>query len=267
MKTIMLSLLAAFALISCEDIQDNSPALQANLNDVLYRSTATWAEIKTDGTLVIEGLTSNEKIILTLNGSSEGVYTLGGNRPNRGVFQDLNSSIYTTRPFGNGQVRITNNTGNTLSGEFSFLAYRFGLDTLFVRKGVFYQVPIVSGSTGGDNGGTVTVFSAKVNGDDFNATAINAANTGNFIVITGDNQNASIGITLPNQIGVGSYNLGQQGVNLVYILNSQPLVSESGQVTITAHDTQQKVIAGTFSFEIGEPDNISITEGQFSISY
>ncbi len=38
MRTFMLFIFAVFALVSCDDIQDNSPALQAELDGELYQS-------------------------------------------------------------------------------------------------------------------------------------------------------------------------------------------------------------------------------------
>ena len=68
MKKNILFLFALFALIiSCDDIETNDPAFQALIENYLYRSNDARAEIKADGSLVIQGLTEFEQLSITLN--------------------------------------------------------------------------------------------------------------------------------------------------------------------------------------------------------
>ncbi|GGD90451.1 hypothetical protein GCM10011312_12940 [Planktosalinus lacus] len=266
MRTIMLFLLAAVALIGCEDVQTNSPALQASLNDEFYKSTDVRAQLSPDGSLVIQGMTDLEKLTITLSGSSEGVYTLGGNGTNRAVFEDFLGSIYTTRPFGNGEVVIENSADNTFSGTFKFNAYRFGLDTLNAQQGHFYKVPILDAPIDDDDDQPMEL-NALVDDNNFNPSIITAVTEGNTIVIRGANQNDAITLQVPSDINTGNYPVDNEAITATYTLDGAQLATESGEITISAHDTEFNLIAGTFSFQTGDPENIQITEGTFSVNY
>lgn len=265
MRTIMLLFFAAFALVSCEDVQTNSPALQAELNDVLYRATDVRAEIRQNGNLVIQGITDLESLTITLSGSSEGVYVLGGQGTNRAVFQDFFGSVYTTRPFGDGEVVIQSNRNNLFTGTFKFNAYRFGLDTLNAQNGFFYEVPIIAGSTE-DPIVTNNLLTAVVDGENFTAAQFVVLNELGEILINGASTNGTaIGLVFPDTITVGGYTIEDDGddISLIYLSGDDP-EGLSGTLVINSHDTVEKIVSGTFEFETA--DHI-ITEGQFTISY
>tara|TARA_R110000850_G_scaffold277120_1_gene423029 strand:- start:9560 stop:10387 length:828 start_codon:yes stop_codon:yes gene_type:complete len=265
MRTFMLFLFAAVALIGCEDIQTNNPAMQASLNDELYRAIDARAEINPNGSVVIQGITDLETLTLTLSGSSEGVYTLGGEGTNRAVFEDFLGSVYTTRPFGDGEIIIENSSDNTLTGRFSFNAYRFGLDTLNARGGVFYRVPIIAGSTEepilSDND-----LTAVVDGENFTAAQIVVLNEFGEIVINAASLNGTaIALEFPDTITEGEYTIQDDGdeISLIY-LSGDDAEGLSGTLVIVSHDTVENIVTGTFEFETA--DHI-ITEGQFTIYY
>lgn len=265
MRTFMLFLFAAFALIGCEDVETNSPAMQVSLNDELYKAVDARAEINENGTLVIQGITDLETLTLTLSGSSEGVYTLGGEGTNRAVFEDFLGSVYTTRPFGDGEVVLENSIDNTLSGTFRFNAYRFGLDTLNARGGVFYKVPIITGSTE-DPIATNDDLTAVVDGENFTAVQVMVLNEFGRIVINAPSINGTaIGLEFPDTIIEGEYTIEDDGdeISLIY-LSGDDAEGLSGTLVITSHDTVENIVTGTFEFET--LDHI-ITEGQFTINY
>lgn len=266
MKTFMLFIFAALALIGCEDVQNNSPALQASLNDEFYKSTDARAYLRPDGTLVIQGMTDLEKLTITLSGPAEGVYILGGNGSNRAVFEDFLGSIYTTRPFGDGEVVIENSADNTFSGTFKFNAYRYGLDTLNAQQGHFYKVPILDAPIEDDDDQPMELL-ALIDGETFNPSIITAGIEGNTIIVRGANQNNAITLSFPNDINPGNYPIDNETITATYSLDGAQLTTDSGEINITAHDTDLNLIAGTFSFQTGEPENIEITEGSFSITY
>jgi hypothetical protein len=266
MRTFMLLFFAAFALISCEDVQTNSPALQAELNDVLYRATDVRAEIRQNGNLVIQGITDLESLTITLSGSSEGVYVLGGQGTNRAVFQDFLGSVYTTRPYGDGEVVIQSNRNNLFTGTFKFNAYRFGLDTLNAQKGFFYEVPLIAGSTQPEPDPAQNILSATIDGVEFDAQNTDVTNTNNTITINGVNGNQTIVLTFPNNITPGVNQIGQ-GVSAQYILDGDTFEAISGNISILIHDTNMKAISGNFSFETDGNTPFVIEEGVFSITY
>lgn len=265
MRTFLLFLFAAFAFTGCEDIQDNSPAMQAVLNDQLYRASDARAEILENGTLVLQGITGVEGLTITLSNAAAGTYTLGGNGTNRAVFKDFLGSIYTTRPFGDGQVIIQNVSENTFSGTFKFNAYRFGLDTLNAQKGVFYKVPL-NGTTTEEPVPVVNLLNATIDGNPFSAQTITATDSNGFIVVNGTQDNQSIFLSFPNTIENGDNPIGE-GIIARYILNGQTLVAVSGTISIVNHNTTLNEISGTFSFETEGPDGLEITQGQFNVAY
>lgn len=265
MRSFMLLFFAAFALVSCEDVQTNSPALQAEVNGVLYRATDARAEIRENGNLVLQGISDLESLTITLSGSSTGVYTLGGQGTNRAVFQDFFGSVYTTRPYGDGEVVIQSTANNTFTGTFKFNAYRFGLDTLNVQKGFFYEVPLIAGSIE-DPIVPDSVLTAVVNGESFTAFEVLVVNENGTILINGSSMNGTaIGLVFPDTITQGTYTIEDDGddISLIYLSGDDP-EGLSGTLVINSHNTVDKIVSGTFEFET---EDHSITEGQFTISY
>lgn len=266
MRTFLLFLFAAFAFIGCEDIQDNNPAMQAVLNNQLYKAIEIRAEILENGTLVLQGIKGDEELTITLNNSTEGIYTLGMNEISTAIYTDPVGTIYSTNPFGNGLVLIQNVSENTVSGTFKFNAYRSGLDTLNAQKGYFYRVPIINGTTTEETVPTVNLLSATIEGNPFSAQTITAANSNGFIVVNGTQDNQSIFLSFPNTIENGDNPIGE-GIIARYILNGQTLLAVSGTISIVNHNTTINEISGTFSFETEGPDGLEITQGQFNVAY
>ena len=77
MKKYALLLFAAITFISCEDIQDNSPGLQSEINDVFFRANDARAEKSGQGSYVIQGYTQDEIITLRIAKPFAGIYEVG----------------------------------------------------------------------------------------------------------------------------------------------------------------------------------------------
>lgn len=262
----MLLIFTVFALVSCEDIQNNSPAMQAELDNELYRAIDARAEILPNGNLILQGITDVENLTITLSGSSEGVYTLGAMGINRAAFQDFLGSIYTTRPFGDGQVVIESTADNTFSGTFKFNAFRFGLDTLNAQKGVFFKVPLIVGSTSDEPLPPINLLSATINGVDFEAQTTTASEANNLIAINGSAGNQSISLSFPSILTGGNNPIGGN-ITASYTLDGTPQQAVSGTISIVNHNTTLKEISGTFSFQTEGVDSVEVTQGQFNVSY
>lgn len=266
MRTYTLLFFAVFALISCDDIQDNSPALQVVLNNQLFRAIDARAEIMEDGTLVLQGVTDVEGLTITLNNSTAGVYNFSGIGTNRAVFKDFSGSIYTTRPFGDGQVVIQNVNENSLSGTFKFNAFRFGLDTLNAQKGVFFKVPILNGTTTEEPIPLVGILNGNINGVAFNADQIFVTETNNLIVIDGRKNTESIMISFPNSLINGNFPVGSD-ITASYTLNGVTMEAVVGNISVVNHNTTIKEISGAYSFQTQEPNVVQVSQGQFNVSY
>ncbi len=149
--------------------------------------------------------------------------------------------------------------------------------------------PADSGSGSGTATGSGTM-SAKIDGQNWTATSVSAAYTGNTLgntlVIVGNQvQGTSAGtvtINITNVTGTGEFRLGLApgvggaqgfggyGTAAGSTSTAQGWVTtntETGTVNITRFDTQNKIVAGTFSFRCrsanATPEIRNITEGRF----
>ena len=264
MKNFLLIFLAALSIISCEDTQSNDVPLQAKVDDRLYRATEARAAVNGDGSLTIQGISNEESITIQLSRLGEGEFTIGEGRPNFAVYEDMGGSIYTTRPDGEGVVTISevNETNKTISGIFNFHAFLPGVDTIYVSKGIMYNVSYTgSGIIDPTNAGT---FRAEVNGNPFLPFLVSARSTNNSIIVSGSTANATISISVPTTVEVGIYNLPQGQFTAKYQSEAGPETTSEGIIEILAHDTASKTIKGSFSFITNRSE---IAQGEFEVAY
>ncbi len=264
MKKLFLFLLLTITLISCEDNQVNEVALQANVDNRFYASSDARAAINEDGTLTIQGFTSEESMTIKLSGLSEGNYTISEETSNYAIYEDIGGNIYTTIPNGEGQVTISevNETNNTLSGTFKFNAFLTGVDTIYVSKGTLFNVPYAGGDIiDPSNAG---LFKATVDGNPFIPAVVTARNTGNTIITSGSTANATIVISVTADVEPGEYTLPRGGFTAKYQGLTGPEDSVDGLLTIEEHNITEGTIKGTFSFITNRTD---VTEGQFDLTY
>lgn len=264
MKNLFYVLLAALSIVSCDDIESNDLALQANIDNNLYRSTDARAALNDDGSLTIQGFTDEQSLTLHLVRLGEGNFTIAEGRPNYAVFEDIGGSIYTTRPDGEGLITISevNQANKTLSGTFNFNAFLPGIDTIYVSKGTLHNVPYSGGEiTDPSNAGS---FSAQVNGNPFLPITVTSRNTGNSIVTSGSTTNATIVLSVAPNVEPGDYSLPRSGFSAKYQGVNGPEATSGGSITILEHNPTDRTLKGTFSFLT----NLSeITEGQFNVTY
>ncbi|MDD3005888.1 DUF6252 family protein [Flavobacterium sp.] len=80
MKKILSLIAVAVIFNSCQqDIQTNTPAFQAKLNDVQWRANDARVSIDGDGGMTITAYTPYETVVLKSNASDPGTYILGTN--------------------------------------------------------------------------------------------------------------------------------------------------------------------------------------------
>ncbi|MBN9283612.1 MULTISPECIES: DUF6252 family protein [Flavobacterium] len=112
----LIVLMAAFS--SCEeDVKFNNPSLQGEKNYNLWRASDAHATIGPDGSVTIEGITTDEEVILRTSSFENGVYALGTtNQNNRASFIstfDGEESVFTTGVFVGPASKITLQSGGT----------------------------------------------------------------------------------------------------------------------------------------------------------
>jgi hypothetical protein len=135
MKQLWVFAIFGLFLFSCEDLQDNDPALQGIKNgNELWRADYFSADIDFGGFL-IEGSNSIETVQLVTSNDVRGTFTLGGESANVAIFRDANGVVYSTANAPDPSVSIyptdgqiivediINTDPKTLKGTFWFNAY------------------------------------------------------------------------------------------------------------------------------------------------
>ena len=159
MRKIICLLIIGFALQNCSDnVEFNSPAIQAHKNgSILWKANFLAADIDNGG-FVIEGRNSGETIQLITTSDSRGTFSLGGDSNNIAIYVDSNGTIYSTKNTPDPSVSIYPTSGEiivddidnadpkNIFGTFWFYAYTAdGLNVVNFNEGVFYKTPLVGG--------------------------------------------------------------------------------------------------------------------------
>jgi len=264
MKYLLLLLLATIFLVSCEDLETNDTALQANIDNVFYKSVNEIGYKNQNNFFVLEGYTQSEK--LTLKFKSPGLVTLplGGESNNSGTYEDKFGNVYTTGPNATGEIIITNRRyGGRFTGTFNFTAISPALDTIVISNGVFYDIATL-GDVIDDDPGNDGTFSATIDNNPLSPNSVAATDSGNSIIILASNNDRSIFIKVPIDVEAGFYDLPENGFSAKYTIGTDVEDATTGNVVIVSHNVGAKTIAGTFFFTT---ENHVIEQGQFSVTY
>lgn len=258
-------------LFSCERNleDDNIPAIQAVRNGEFFKATQMTAVNNPDGTVSIVGQNPLERLELNLSSGAAGTYQLGPGSANAALYT-FNSANQFSSNVGNGTGRVVitpNSPEGTISGTFDFVSYLpSNADSLYMRRGVIFQVPFGGVVNPGGNPGT-RLLTASVNGTLFTPTVVSPLVAAGSITIIGARQTAQISLTFPENITAGNYPFGAAGVDATYINNGTPSQAISGNLIITNANPTANTVEGTFQFMTGPPNNFNVTNGAFSISY
>ncbi|WP_438961528.1 DUF6252 family protein [Nonlabens sp.] len=271
-KQFLLLSFALFAFTACEDNleDDNIPALQAVRNGDFFKSTQMTAVANADGSVTITGLNRLERLEFKLESGTAGTYPLGSGAPNEAIYSFNEVDVFSTNTgAGSGQVVLSSGTPpGTLTGTFSFVSYLpMNADSLYMRKGVIFQVPYGSpiGTGGVSSPSTLT---ASVDGVAFTPIAVLPVNAGGSVLVNASNGATSIILNFPDSIAVGSYALAGSGMYTAsYVSGGMSVPAVSGTLEVTAVDAAANSVTGTFSFMTGPPDDFDITDGEFTIFY
>jgi hypothetical protein len=145
MKNIMLLLLAALMIQSCEHVETNSAALQANVRSDFFKAYAANAVMDEDQySITINGVSDNEEIVLHTSWRGIREYELGEGSKSYAMFKDSEGNEYKTSMKGSsGNITITGRSDrrHEVTGTFNFTCAIPGKDTIVVHKGMFYAVP------------------------------------------------------------------------------------------------------------------------------
>lgn len=272
-KQFLLLSFALFALTACEDNleDDNIPAIQAVRNGDFFKSTQMVAVSNADGSVTITGLNRVERLEFNLESPTAGTYPLGSGAPNEATYTLNNTDVFSTNTgLGNGQVVLSaGSPAGTLTGTFSFVSYLpMNADSLYMRRGVIFQVPFGAPIAGGTPTTGADAFVATVDGTVFNPTTISVNNTGGIISISALNGPTNfVSLIFPDTITPGAYTFDNLTYSASYAASGIPALSVSGNLVITAIDPVARTVEGTFDFTTGPPSSFNITTGAFSVSY
>ncbi|WP_298900663.1 DUF6252 family protein [uncultured Psychroserpens sp.] len=159
MKRLALLLVTVLTLVSCGDeVEFNSPGFQGNREYGLWRAEFTNAVIDANGFLTITASNNSETVVLKIPNVTVGTYVLGNVNSREARYIDGNGTVFSTNNTPDpsvsiypelGFVRLDEISNNTFSGTFEFLAFdESGLNSIGYNEGVFFRVPLISGSIG-----------------------------------------------------------------------------------------------------------------------
>ncbi len=157
MKKFTVLFIFALIIYGCgDDVEFNTPAFQGNKNYNLWRADAFSATINENGFLTLTGRNSSDRVELTIPTVSVGTYVLGEIPGREARVITANGTVYSTnnRPDESvsvypelGFVKIDEIGANTFTGTFEFLVFdESGLNSIGYNEGIFYRLPLVSGS-------------------------------------------------------------------------------------------------------------------------
>lgn len=150
----MLLLLAVILFQSCENVESNSVALQANVESDFFKAYTTYGIMDEDNlSVTITGLSDNQELVLHTYWRGVQEYTLGADAQSYAMFKDSEGNEYNTNSEGSsGSITITGRSdiNQYISGKFNFECVLPGKDTIVVHNGIFYAVPFTMQSIGED---------------------------------------------------------------------------------------------------------------------
>ena len=268
MKRIILLLFAVvIAFASCETLEDNSPGFQSEVDSIFFRALDIRGTQNDDGSFTLQGIGQGQKITLNIEKGQLGSYPLGGSSVSSASYEGPDDDIYSTAPFGDGKIEITDRclSCGWLTGSFRFVGKRSENDTLSVRvqKGFFFEVNFLN-----DIGG-IPVFSddtmiAEVDGASFGASAVISEVDGSTLIIQGSDGAILIKIEVPVDALAGNYSIPRTGFDASITVDGVTTQADTGLISVNFNDTTTGNIRVFFSFEAG---GINVTVGNTRVDY
>lgn len=212
-KLIVLSLIL-ISVFSCGDeVEFNTPAFQGSLDGTSWRAKAFSASIDENGFLTLFGTNNIETLELIMPTVAVGVYVFGDVNTIEARFTTADGTVFSTnnRPHPDvsiypeyGEIRLNEIDNNRFTGTFRFTAFNTsglqsinftgltgetGVDPVTgqngpIYGGVFYKVPLISGSIPAD---PVTCVDTQMASEAAEASYVMAQQVGDdgFIDATG----------------------------------------------------------------------------------
>lgn len=270
----------AITLGSCtNDVEVNTPALQAMKGDDLFRAEFRKAVIHEDGTLVISGSYGEESLSFTTTASTTGKYKLSDETTNKASFTTVDRKSFTGDRDTDGEIEITNDSNGEVSGRFYFTNLKDDEgNAISIRSGWFYKLPIEDyeepiqtiNSLPENNPCLLNAaLSASIDGtemttDIHESYVIAPDNSTALLRASNDTQEIEIVFPLDAEPGIHSL-VGSGNFSAAYSLYNDKSSALSGQLNIDYHDQDSKCISG--SFEFYTRSGVSVSQGAFEFGY
>ena len=283
-QKITLYFIATFVLFtSCtNDVEINTPALQAVINGDLFDSGSQKAILHEDGLLEITGTSGDQKISISTYIEKTGTYQLSKKSAGPDIqninFTNKDISFSIEQNKSEGEIIIEDLYDNYVSGSFLFnnLISENG-KTATISNGWFYMLPIVYAEDIEKEEFEINPcllnasLTAKIDGialvtDDHDAKPFGVREPFPAIRITATNGAQDIEIVFSVDADPGTYDLiGSGDYSATYGNSVEKSAAISGTLTIIDHDKETKCISGTFEYETAS--GVKVTEGEFDYGY
>ncbi|MBT8255837.1 MAG: hypothetical protein KJO23_04780 [Bacteroidia bacterium] len=266
MKRIILLLFATIiAFSSCENIEDNSPALQGMVDSVFFKAIDVRGQRNEDNSITLQGINQDEKLTIHVAEFELDEYLLGGGFPSYAIYEDAAGNVYSSNPEGEGKITLTDRciSCGWLTGTFWFTGVNSGIDTLRVQKGIFFEASFLGGEVDETppSDGTMT---ANVNESPFVANSVTAELNGNTLVITGLKDQQLITVAIPADAVAGNYQLPLSGYSASYTIDGVTSDAISGLISVNINSTTNRRARVFFRFDT---ENDQITDGNTRVDY
>lgn len=266
MKNLLLVLIIPLLCWNCSsDADQTSAAILGSANGNSFKIRPGQAYVAADNSLMIIGRTGNRKLVLQTYSAEVGTYLIGTSPKTQAAFTSEEDSLFlATSKLGIGSINITENSGHSISGTFSFRSYSKYGGELTLNKGRFFNLALKKGtpSPAAENGS----FTAKIDGFFFNAPVLAAKVDSDELMIVGQDSRTSILFSLPKEAKAGQYELTAKGLYSVDYLYNGVIEYGTGKITVVSHDTAKRFIEIKFSFTTNK-NNTEVTEGTLRFSY
>lgn len=265
---ILIPVLATTA-ISCDDLEDNTPALQVMVNGELFKAEDMQVATEENGGYTLTGINGNSALNVYLSNVTEGSYKLGEGSENVLLLKTEDGEFTTAHENGGGEVMITDaGILEYISGTFHFTAVAIDTSGVKMRgsNGNFYQVSfgaedmeLPDGAF--DNKATLLVEGVTVNVTDVNARLVDEQIE---IVVIGDNDQR-FEVKVKQSVEVGELTLPDDNVFMAYLLDGNSDEVTSGVFNVTVHEAEELQHLRV-NFE-GTTENGHEVSGSFQVNY
>jgi len=269
MKNILLLLLTIILCVGCENIEDNSPALQGTIDHDFFNAHDVRAERYEDGSVTIQGYSREETLTLHINDFQLGTYDVGEGQSSYASFEDENGNEYiTTTPSGSGKIVVTDRciSCGWLTGTFNFEAILPNVDTITVHRGVFHKANFLEGGLIGGGNNNDEYLIARINGDYYQANTLYGEIIDEKIVIIGSVGDTRVILELPINTPTGNNLLpNTNGYQASYVDESGvEEEANSGNIRVNHHNISIRFLRIGFNFST---ENNEIVNGVTEVYY